>query len=82
MRPSIQKFVLRLPNDLHSQIKRTAKAESHSMNQEIINQLKRALAKDDGPDPNEQLLAQLLQKLATMEQQLESLLVKKPKPKA
>ncbi|QZI72804.1 Arc family DNA-binding protein [Pseudomonas protegens] len=70
-----QKFVVRLPSELHTQVKRIAKQENRSMNNEIVNRLERSLAPLDDHPQDEKLIAILLNKIATLEQQIQSLQV-------
>ncbi|NBF12697.1 Arc family DNA-binding protein [Pseudomonas sp. Fl4BN1] len=73
MHAPVQKFIVRLPDDLHSQVKSIAKEQNRSMNHEIVNRLEKSLVDDESRDLSEKIVALLLQKVESLEQQLECL---------
>ncbi|NBF04293.1 Arc family DNA-binding protein [Pseudomonas sp. Fl5BN2] len=73
MHAPVQKFIVRLPDDLHSQVKSIAKEQNRSMNHEIVNRLEKSLVDDESRELSEKIVALLLQKVESLEQQLECL---------
>lgn len=73
MRAQVQKFIVRLPNDLHAQVKRVARRENRSMNHEIVDRLEKSLASDDARNIDEKLVALLLRRVEFLEKQIEVL---------
>ncbi|WP_025126660.1 Arc family DNA-binding protein [Pseudomonas sp. PH1b] len=68
-----QKFIVRLPDDLHAQVKSIAKVQNRSMNNEIVNRLEKSLADDTAYELSEKLLTLLLKKVESLEKQIECL---------
>ncbi|MDP9525802.1 Arc family DNA-binding protein [Pseudomonas protegens] len=75
-----QKFIVRLPGELHTQVKRIAKQENRSMNNEIVDRLEKSLVASDARGHDEKLITILLSKIESLEQQIESLQVTPPEP--
>ncbi|ROL63685.1 hypothetical protein BLX41_30090 [Pseudomonas protegens] len=76
----VQKFIVRLPGELHLQVKRIAKQENRSMNHEIVNRLEKSLTATDARPLDEKLITILLNKIESLEQQIESLQMNTPEP--
>lgn len=75
-----QKFIVRLPGELHTQVKRIAKQENRSMNNEIVDRLEKSLVATEVRSHDKKLITILLGKIATLEQQIESLQMTTPEP--
>ncbi|MCU7647404.1 Arc family DNA-binding protein [Pseudomonas piscis] len=73
MRAQVQKFIVRLPDDLHAQVKRVARQENRSMNHEIVDRLEKSLANDDARNIDDKLVALLLRRVEFLERQIETL---------
>ncbi|MBC2659869.1 Arc family DNA-binding protein [Pseudomonas sp. MSSRFD41] len=73
MRAQVQKFIVRLPDDLHAQVKRVARQENRSMNHEIVDRLEKSLANDDVRHIDDKLVALLLRRVEFLERQIEAL---------
>lgn len=73
MRTPVQKFIVRLPHELHTQLKRMAKQQNRSMNHELIDRLEKSLANDNIRNIDEQLVPLLLRSIEFLEKRLESL---------
>ncbi|AZC27430.1 MULTISPECIES: Arc family DNA-binding protein [Pseudomonas] len=73
MRTPVQKFIVRLPHELHTQLKRMAKQQNRSMNHELIDRLEKSLVNDDIRNIDEQLVTLLLHRIEFLEKRLESL---------
>ncbi|MCO7610848.1 Arc family DNA-binding protein [Pseudomonas chlororaphis] len=76
----VQKFIVRLPGELHTQVKRIAKQENRSMNNEIVDRLEKSLTVTDARPLDEKLITILLNKIESLEQQIESLQMNTPEP--
>lgn len=75
-----QKFIVRLPGELHTQVKRIAKQENRSMNHEIVDRLEKSLVASDTRGHDEKLITILLGKIESLEQQIESLQMNSDQP--
>ncbi|MFJ2452174.1 MULTISPECIES: Arc family DNA-binding protein [Pseudomonas] len=77
---SLQKFIVRLPGDLHNQLKHIAKRENRSMNNEIVDRLEKSLVVDETREMNEKLISLLLRKVDSMEERIKYLQMGHPEP--
>lgn len=75
-----QKFIVRLPGELHTQVKRIAKQENRSMNHEIVDRLEKSLVASDARGHDEKLITILLGKIESLEQQIEFLQMNSDQP--
>ncbi|MCE4058363.1 Arc family DNA-binding protein [Pseudomonas sp. Au-Pse12] len=77
---SQQKFIIRLPGELHTQFKHIAKRENRSMNNEIVDRLEKSLVSDEARQRDEKIIALLLRKVEALEHQLKNLQINPPEP--
>lgn len=77
---SLQKFIVRLPGDLHNQFKHIAKRENRSMNNEIVDRLEKSLVADEARETNEKLISLLLRKVESLEERIKHLQMGHPEP--
>ena len=64
------KFVLRLPEGLRTEIANIARANQRSMNGEIIIRIQRSIIKDQIKIEQDNLISQLLNRIDTLELQI------------
>lgn len=80
MRPQYQmtdsrtadKFVLRLPDGLRSDISTWATSNERSMNSEIVHRLKRSITQDQQQEEQAKMISLLLNQVETLETQLQA----------
>ncbi|MFL1501544.1 MULTISPECIES: Arc family DNA-binding protein [unclassified Pseudomonas] len=73
MSNNLEAFIVRLPSELHTKIKTTAKADRRSMNNEIVGRLEGSFSATRLVATDDKLKAVLFEHIATLEEEIERL---------
>lgn len=71
MQNNLEAFIVRLPSQLHAEVKSTAKAEKRSMNNEIVVRLERSFAASQACVADTKIKTLLLDRIVFLENQIE-----------
>jgi hypothetical protein len=71
MIPDREKFVVRMPSNLHKKIKRTANNGKRSMNNEIVDRLEKSFSAHHSNHFDDQIKSILLQNIDELKRQIE-----------